>query len=188
VVTRAGLVLEADAVVVGAGAVPDMMLARAAGLELGASGGVSVDSRLQTAVPGVFAAGDVAEYRSVIHGGRPLRVEHWDVARNHGELAALNMLGRERDYDVVPYFFSDIADWAALEYVGPASEWDRELIRGSMEAGSFSVWYLQSGRVAAALSVGRSEELDHARRLISAGQPLADPERLADPAVDLADL
>ena len=61
------------------------MLARAAGLKLGESGGVRVDSRLQTAVGGIYAAGDVAEYHSVIHDGRPLRIEHWDVALQPGQ-------------------------------------------------------------------------------------------------------
>jgi 3-phenylpropionate/trans-cinnamate dioxygenase ferredoxin reductase subunit len=172
-VTKSGLELETDAVVMGTGAIPDIMLARAAGLELGESGGVRVDMHLQTAASGVYAAGDVAEYHSVIHDGRPLRIEHWDVALNQGKVAALNMLGRDQPYDVVPYFFSDLADWASLEYVGPAHDWDQEVVRGSIEAGEFSVWYLDKGRVMAALSVGRSEDLDHARRWISAGTSLA---------------
>ena len=70
VITKAGLELEADAVVMGAGVVPDVTLARGAGLELGESGGVKVDSRLETSAPGVYAAGDIAEYESVVHGGR----------------------------------------------------------------------------------------------------------------------
>ena len=63
---------------------------------------------------------------SVDHGRR-LRVEHWDVAMQQGMHAAGNMLGAEEDYEVVPYFFSDLADWASLEYVGPAAEWDEEI-------------------------------------------------------------
>ena len=59
--------------------------------------------------PGVFAAGDVAEYESVVHDGRRIRVEHWDVAFNQGKTVALNMLGPATDYDVVPYFFSDLS-------------------------------------------------------------------------------
>ncbi len=173
VITKSGLELEADAVVMGTGAVPDVMLARAAGLELGESGGVRVDSRLQTAVPGIYAAGDIAEYRERRPRRPPLRIEHWDVALNQGKAAALNMLGRDQPYDVVPYFFSDLADWASLEYVGPACDWDQEVVRGSVEEGEFSVWYLSEGRVAAALSVGRSDDLEHARRLISAGTALA---------------
>ena len=117
-------------------------------------------------MPGVFAAGDIAEYESVVHGRR-LRVEHWDVAFNQGKAAALNMLGRDQPYDVVPYFFSDLSDWASLEYVGPASEWDREVVRGAIDEGEFSIWYLNEGRVVAALSVGRCDDLEHARRLIA---------------------
>ncbi len=189
VVTKAGLEIETDAVVMGTGAVPDVMLARAAGLGLGRSGGVQVDTRLQTEVDGVYAAGDVAEYHSVIHDGRPLRIEHWDVALNQGKVAALNMLGRDQPYDVVPYFFSDLADWASLEYVGPAHDWDREVVRGSFDAGDFSVWYLSEGRVAAALSVGRSDDLEHARRLISTGTVLAErAAALGEPSTDLASL
>jgi 3-phenylpropionate/trans-cinnamate dioxygenase ferredoxin reductase subunit len=186
VVTESGRTLEADAVIVGAGVVPDVMLARRAGLELGDSGGIRVDSKLQTATEGVFAAGDVAEYESVIHGGRRIRVEHWDVAFNQGKFAALNMLGRERDYDVVPYFFSDLSDWASIEYVGPAHDWDQEIFRGSVDDGEFSVFYLDGGRVAAALSVGRPNDLQAARRLIASGQDISGrTDELADLSTDL---
>jgi 3-phenylpropionate/trans-cinnamate dioxygenase ferredoxin reductase subunit len=188
VITQQGLRLEADVVVIGAGVTPDVMLARRAGLELGATGGVVVDSRLQTAAPGVYAAGDIAEYQSVIHDWR-LRVEHWDVAFNHGRTAALNMLGRDHPHDVVPYFFSDISDWASLEYLGPAREWDEEVVRGSIDEGEFSVFYLGSGRVLAALSVGRSDDLDHARRLITSRAAVGQQAgELADLSTDLAEV
>jgi len=167
VVTKSGRQLPADAVVIGAGVNPDVMLARSAGLALGDSGGVRVDAQLQSAVPGVYAAGDVAEYESVIHGGRRIRVEHWDVAFTHGKTVALNMLGQQVPHDVVPYFFSDLSDWAAIEYVGPAYEWDREVVRGSPDDGAFTVFYLHGGYVAGALTVGRSDDLQHARRFIA---------------------
>ncbi|HEV2997829.1 MAG TPA: FAD-dependent oxidoreductase [Solirubrobacteraceae bacterium] len=189
VITKGGLELPAQMVVIGAGVLPDVRLAQGAGLQIGARGGVRCDSRLQTSVPGVFAAGDICEYESPLHGGRPLRVEHWDVAFNHGKTAALNMLGRDVAHEVVPYFFSDLADWASLEYVGPAYEWDEEIVRGSYEDGAFSHWYLKEGRVAAALSVGRSEDLEHARRLIAAGAPLGEERAgLGDLGTDLEDL
>ncbi len=188
VITKSGLELDADSVVIGAGVLPDVTLARGAGLELGDRGGVRVDARLQTKVTGVFAAGDIAEYDSVIHGGRPLRVEHWDVAFNQGKTVALNMLGHDHPHDVVPYFFSDLSDWASLEYVGPAYEWDREVVRGSLDEGEFSIWYLQGGRLAAALSVGRSDDLEHARRLITSGAELgARADKLGDPGTDLTE-
>lgn len=188
VVTEGGERIEADAVVIGAGVMPDVMLARAARLELDDElGGIRCDSRLRTSAEGVYAAGDVAAYDSVVHGRR-IRVEHWDVAFTHGKTAALNMLGRDVAHEVVPYFFSDLADWASLEYVGPAGAWDREVVRGSLDDGEFSVWYLSEGRVAGALSVGRSADLDDARRLIAARVPLDEGEqaRLGDAAAELA--
>ncbi|HUZ29499.1 MAG TPA: FAD-dependent oxidoreductase [Solirubrobacteraceae bacterium] len=188
VITESGRELEADAVVMGTGVVPDVTLARSAGLELGESGGVHVDSRLQTPVDGLYAAGDIAEYDSVIHQ-RPIRVEHWDVAFNHGKTAALNMLGRDQPHDVVPYFFSDLSDWASLEYVGPASDWDQELVRGSIEDGEFSVFYLDQGRVVAALSVGRSDDLEHARRLITSRDYIGErADEIGDESTDLASI
>jgi len=189
VITKAGHELDADAVVIGVGVNPDVTLARGAGLELGESGGIRVDARLETRAAGVFAAGDVAEYESVVHSGRRIRVEHWDVAFNHGRAAALNMLGKGATYDVVPYFFSDLSNWASLEYVGPAYEWHREVIRGSLEEGAFTVFYVEAGRVAGALSVGRSEDLQHARRLIADGTKLDGRiEQLADLSGDLEQL
>jgi 3-phenylpropionate/trans-cinnamate dioxygenase ferredoxin reductase subunit len=189
VVTKHGLELEADAVVIGAGVHPDVMLARSAGLELGDSGGIRCDSQLRTSTPGVFAAGDVAEYTSVVHGGQQIRVEHWDVAFGHGKTAALNMLGKGVDHDVVPYFFSDLSDWAGIEYVGPAYEWDREIVRGSFDDGEFTVFYVQDDRVSGALTVGRSDDLQAARRLIADGTVLGDrAQRLADVSSDLETL
>ncbi|MBV9837368.1 MAG: FAD-dependent oxidoreductase [Solirubrobacterales bacterium] len=189
VITKSGHRLEADAVVIGAGVVPEVTLARAAGLELGERGGVRTDARLQTRAPNVFAAGDIAEYDSVVHGGRPLRIEHWDVAFNHGKTAALNMLGQDKPHDVIPYFFSDLSDWVSLEYVGPASNWDQEIVRGSLDDGEFTIFYLDGGRVAAALSVGRSDDLEHARRLMNAGSDVSDRiAELGDVSTDLGEV
>jgi 3-phenylpropionate/trans-cinnamate dioxygenase ferredoxin reductase subunit len=186
VLTKSGLAIECDAVVVGAGVRPDTMLAERAGLET--SNGVACDSRLRTSAPGIYAAGDCCSYESVVHGRR-LRVEHWDVAMQQGMHAARNMLGAEEDYAVVPYFFSDLADWASLEYVGPAHEWDEEIWRGDRDAGEFSVWYLKGGRVAGCLSVGRSEDLAEARRMLADGVDVSGArETIADAGSDLASI
>jgi 3-phenylpropionate/trans-cinnamate dioxygenase ferredoxin reductase subunit len=188
VITRGGLGLDADAVVVGAGVVPDVALARKAGLEIGEKGGVRCSSLLESSVPGIFAAGDICEYDSPVHGGQPVRIEHWDVAFNHGKTAALNMLGQDVPHEVVPYFYSDLADWGGLEYVGPAYGWDEEILRGSQADGSFTTFYLQDGVVKAGLAVGRSDDLEHARRLVTGGRRLSDPHRaaLGDEGSDLA--
>ncbi len=190
VLTRGGLELAAETVVIGAGVTPDVQLARRAGLEIGERGGVRCSSRLETSTPGVFAAGDICEYDSVVHGGKPMRIEHWDVAFNHGKTAALNMLGRDLPHSEVPYFFSVLGDWGELEYVGPAYEWDQEIVRGSFDEGVFTNWYLKDGAVKAALTFGRSADLDHARRLIAEGRELDERQRgaLADVGSDLEDV
>ena len=189
VITTGGLELAADAVVVGAGVTPDVALAERAGLEIGERGGVLCSSRLETSAAGVFAAGDIAEYDSPLHDEH-VRIEHWDVAFNHGKTAALNMLGGDVPHEVVPYFYSVLGDWGELEYVGPAYEWSEEIVRGSYEGGKFTTWYLKDGRVRAALTFGRSEDLDHARRLIAERTVLDESARgkLASLDADLARL
>src|SRR5687768_3331535 len=165
---------------------PDVTLARSAGLDLGEAGGVACSSRLESSVPGIYAAGDICEYDSVVHG-RSLRIEHWDVAFNHGKTAALNMLGRDVAHEEIPYFFSDLADWASSEYVGPGS--GDVVVRGSMDDGEFTAFYVDpdSGAVTAALTVGRSDDLEHARRMIR-GKTAPERGALADVGSDLAGL
>jgi 3-phenylpropionate/trans-cinnamate dioxygenase ferredoxin reductase subunit len=183
VVTKNGLELPAELVVIGAGVAPDVQLARGAGLALGEGGGVRCSSRLAASAPGVFAAGDICEYDSPLLG-RPLRIEHWDVAFNHGKTAALNMLGRDIPHETVPYFYSVLGDWGELEYVGPAREWDEEIVRGSPADGSFTRWYLRDERLVAALTFGRSDDLDHARRLLVESPTLDAAARAALADVD----
>jgi 3-phenylpropionate/trans-cinnamate dioxygenase ferredoxin reductase subunit len=168
VVCADGRRIDADLVVVGVGANPDVMLARKAKLELGESGGVACDRTLRTSAEAIFAAGDMCEYDSVVHGRR-LRIEHEEVAAAQGRHAARAMLGSGDPYAVIPYFWSDLADWATLEYVGPAAAWDEEIVRGDPAGGAFSVFYGQEGRVVAGLAVGRSGDLDLARELIASG-------------------
>jgi 3-phenylpropionate/trans-cinnamate dioxygenase ferredoxin reductase component len=184
VVTKGGLELEGDCIVIGAGVVPEVTLARSAGFELGEAGGVKCSSTLESSVPGIYAAGDICEYDSPIHG-RPMRIEHWDVAFNQGKTAALNLLGRETQHDVIPYFFSDLADWSSMEYVGPGS--GEPVIRGSLEDGTFTAFYVDDDRVTAALTVGRSDDLEHATRFIKE-RSTPDRAALGDEGTDLGSL
>ncbi|MDA0170588.1 FAD-dependent oxidoreductase [Solirubrobacter taibaiensis] len=165
VVTKSGKTIPADAVVVGVGVTPDVSLAKKAGLDIGEKGGVLTDAKLATSAVDVFAAGDIAEYDSVVHQKR-LRIEHWDVAENQGKTAARSMMGSDEPHDVVPYFFSDLSDWTWMEYVGPAYDWTEEIVRGSVEEGKFTVWYLDGDRLAGALAVDRSDDLERARELL----------------------
>jgi 3-phenylpropionate/trans-cinnamate dioxygenase ferredoxin reductase subunit len=207
VISEGGLSLDCGCVAIGAGVTPDVMLARAAGLELGERGGVACSSRLETSVPGIYAAGDVAEWDSPLHGG-PALVEHFEVAVEHGSVAARNMLGGDEEFDTIPYFWSDLGDWATIEYVGVGL--GDAVIRGSVDDGNFTAFYVSDvgpgggaagrpggsgaaspgspvARVVGAATVGRGDDLDHARRLIRAH---ATPTRaaLADEATDLSTL
>ncbi|MBV9213535.1 MAG: FAD-dependent oxidoreductase [Actinobacteria bacterium] len=183
VVTKRGLELEGRCVVVGAGVLPDVHLARAAGLELGDRGGVRCSELLETSAPGVFAAGDIAEWSYGLAGGWS-RMEHWDVAFNHGKTAAANMLGKQKPHEEIPYFWSDLSDWTGLEYVGVGG--GERVIRGSLDEGRFTAFSLDDGRLVSALSVGRSDDLQHARRMI-AERATPDPEALAAEGTDLAE-
>ena len=117
---------------------------------------------------GVFAAGDMCEFDSVVHGRR-LRIEHEEVAAAQGRHAARAMLGSDDPYTEIPYFWSDLADWATLEYVGAVASWDEEIVCGDPASGEFSVFYIDAGKVAGALAVGRAEDLDAARAFIADG-------------------
>jgi 3-phenylpropionate/trans-cinnamate dioxygenase ferredoxin reductase subunit len=186
VVLKSGRTLEGDMVVVGAGVRPDTVLAERSGLDV--DNGVTCDARLESSVAGIFAAGDMCSYDSDVHGRR-LRVEHWDVALQQGRHAAKAMLGSAEPYREIPYFFSDLADWASLEYVGPANEWDEVIWRGERDSGEFSAWYLQGGVVKGALSVERSEDLVHARTLIESGADISSQtDALADADSELEDI
>ena len=126
VVTKNGNSYPADAVIVGVGVTPDVMLASKAGLEIGERGGVKTDAPWPTSAPDIYAAGDIAEYESVIHGGAP---------RPHRALGRRRAAGQDRRLldarplrsrtTTIPYFSSDLSDWTWMEYVGPAYEWDR---------------------------------------------------------------
>jgi 3-phenylpropionate/trans-cinnamate dioxygenase ferredoxin reductase subunit len=169
VVLAGGRTLHTDLAVIGVGATPDVMLARKSGLEIGPHGGVLADAFLRArGVEGVYVAGDIAEYDSPIHG-RTLRIEHEEVAAAHGRTVAHNMLGRDREHVEVPYFFSDLADWASLEYVGPAPGWDDESVDGDLTSGAFAITYRLDGKVVAYLSANGHGDIDAARAAITGG-------------------
>jgi 3-phenylpropionate/trans-cinnamate dioxygenase ferredoxin reductase subunit len=159
-----------DLVLAGIGVTPNISLAKEAGLST--DSGVLTDQRLQAA-DDIWAVGDIAEYDSVIHGRR-LRIEHWDVALNHGSYVGRTWAGAEHGpYDVVPYFFSDLADWTWMEYVGPAGHDDSVEVRGSMANDDFVAYYSDaSGRVTGCLGVNRSDEVNEAKALIAHHQPV----------------
>jgi 3-phenylpropionate/trans-cinnamate dioxygenase ferredoxin reductase subunit len=162
VVTDSGEKVEADLVVVGAGVIPRTSLAEAAGIET--DNGILVDAGLQTGVPGIFAAGDVANAWHPFYERR-IRVEHWANARRQGAAAARAMLGQDVSYDEIPYFFSDQYD-VGMEYVGYADESDGLVIRGSLEDREFIAFWTSGGRVVAGMNVNVWDVSDTIARLV----------------------
>lgn len=182
-----GRELPADLVVCGTGATPDVVLARRAGLDIGERGGVVCDRRLESRFEGLYVAGDMCEYDSILHEGRA-RIEHERVAQTQGEHVARNMLGADAEYDEVPYFWTDLGDWATLEYTGLGGAWDRELVRGDLASGSFAVDYMSNGRLVGVLSANSHDDPAEAaariRNTNHIGAVRPEPTRLVDvPAI-----
>jgi len=174
--------IEADAVIVGVGIIPNAQLAETAGLEV--SNGIVVDAALRSSDPDIFAAGDVASaYHPVL--GRHIRVEHWANALNQPQAAARAMLGQDVSYDKVPYFYTDQYD-LGMEYSGYVEPggYDQVVFRGDKDGREFVAFWLSGGRVLAGMNVNVWDVNDAIQDLVRGGQTV-DPAKLADPSVPL---
>jgi 3-phenylpropionate/trans-cinnamate dioxygenase ferredoxin reductase component len=178
--TSDGRVLECDFVAVGVGVVPRIELVVESDIVL--ANGIVVDEHLQTNVPGVFAAGDVANAHHPFYG-EPIRVEHWANALNQGPAAARNMLDQAAAYERLPYFFSDQYE-IGMEYTGFARSWDRVVFRGDPATREFVAFWLVEDRVVAGMNVNVWDVIDPIKRLISE-HATVDDRCLADPDVPL---
>ena len=147
------------------------------GIEVG--DGVVVNEYLETNVPGIYAAGDVASYQDTLFGKRR-RVEHWDNAVSQGQHCARALMGERTPFVHVPYFFSDVFD-LSYELWGDMTGADEVIERGDLASTSFSVWWLKQQRLVAAFTMNRPDEERNAapqwiesKRRLSAGELRAD--------------
>ena len=185
VVTSAGTVLDADFVLAGIGAAPNVSLAADAGLDV--EGGILTDAALRTSDPDIFAAGDVVNAFNPLLGRR-ITVQHWSNALNGGPAAARSMLGQEVSYNRVPYFFTDQYDLGMETFGLPEpGTYDQVVYRGDPESLEFIAFWLQHGSVTAAMNVNVWDVGEQLEALIRRTDP-ADPGRLADPGTALSDI
>lgn len=177
-----GTEIDAEAVVVGIGAVPNVSLAEEAGLDV--DNGVLADAALRTSDPDIVVAGDIARAEHPLLGQR-IRVEHWANALNQSAVAATSMLGGEARYDELPYFYTDQYD-LGMEYHGyvESGGYDQVVFRGDRAAREFIAFWLAGGRVLAGMNVNVWDVGEPIKALIRSGRPV-DTGRLADVDVPL---
>lgn len=186
-----GEMIPADLVIVGVGVRPNTELAEEAGIEVATpenGSGIVTGPDLQTSVADVYAAGDVVRWEHPLFG-RPVRVEHWQNAKDTGTSAAKAMLGQDVAHDAVPFFFTDQFD-LGMEYAGdvPRGTSYQVVLRGDPKSGAYVAFWLDDDRhVLAGMHVNTWGAIDAIRDLIRSGKQV-DPARLADTSVDLADL
>jgi 3-phenylpropionate/trans-cinnamate dioxygenase ferredoxin reductase subunit len=188
IVLADGGMVEADVVVAGVGAVPETSLAAAAGIQTG--DGILVDARFATSAPDVFAAGDCCRYPHPLYDGRPLRLESWRAAQEHGTAAARAMLGSAEPYAGVPWFWSDQHD-LTLQVAGLTSAAAEEVVR--LRPDGVEIWFgLDAvGRLVAAAGAGPGNAVARDIRLaemLIARRATPDPLMLADSTVALKSL
>ncbi|GAA3385049.1 NAD(P)/FAD-dependent oxidoreductase [Cryptosporangium minutisporangium] len=180
--------VEASVVVLATGVAPRLDLARAAGLAE-VAGGVAVSATLRTSDPNIVAIGDIAAVDHPVYGA-PVRVEHWDVAQQHGKYVGGALTGAAPEpYSRVPYFFSDQYE-LGFEYRGwvdPRGPEPEVVVRGADPAGSWYVFWLVGGAVQAVLNANAWDDSAPLWKLANE-RPVVSPERLRDPEVPLTEL
>lgn len=154
--------IAADVVLLGIGVRPNLDLARSAGLQV--DRGVVVDEFMQTSTPGIYAAGDIVQYRDVRTGER-VRIEHWVVAQRQGDVAAQNIMGRRVPFTRLPFFWTQQYD-VAVSYIGHAEDWTHIFVDGSPEARDCAVSFMNGDEVLAYVTIGRDlQSLEMERKM-----------------------
>lgn len=171
--TAAGKQITSDIVIIGIGVAPEIKLAADAGLKTG--NGVIVNEFLQTLLPDIYAAGDVAlfPYQAL---GQQMRIEHWDNAINQGKWAGRNMAGANEPFTYMPYFFSDLFEFG-YEAVGEVNsslvtfaDWQEPNVTGI-------IYYLKDNKVRGVMLCNVWGKIESARELIKKGETVS-PEKL----------
>ncbi len=172
---------DADLVIVGIGIIPNIEIAEAAGLEC--DNGIVVDDHCRTSDADIYAAGDCTNHPNPLLNRR-LRLESVPNAMEQARVCASNMLGGDKVYAAMPWFWSDQYE-LKLQMVGFSADGDEHVVRGSVEDNQFAVFYLNNGKVVAADAVNSPKEFMVCKQLIGKS---VDPALLANPETELKEL
>ena len=178
-----GASVPADLAVAGIGVIPNIELARESGLTIG--NGIQVDEFLRTSHPDVYAIGDCADHPNIFSGSR-VRLESVQNAIDQAKCVARGIVDKAVAYSDVPWFWTDQYD-VKFQMVGLSGGHDQEVLRGSKQAGKFSLFYFKACRLVAVDSVNRFADHIGARKLLAANAPLT-AEQAADETLDLRKL
>ena len=178
-----GAPLTVDSLVVGIGIVPNVELAKDAGLAI--DNGIVVDEYGRTSDPAIYAIGDCAAFQHPSLGRR-LRLEAWLHAQNQAAAVARNIAGADAIYDELPWAWSDQYG-INLQIAGAPEKWDRVAWRGDPASGKAILFYFAGDRLVAANTIDMARDMRFIRQIIAAGKPV-DEAKLLDPAVKLQDL
>ena len=172
---------DADIVIVGIGIIPNIEIAEEAGIHC--DNGIVVDDHCRTSDPDIYAAGDCTNHPNPLMNKR-LRLESVPNAMDQARVSTANMLGDDKVYAAIPWFWSDQYD-LKLQMVGFSADGDSQVLRGDMDTHQFAIFYLKDGKVVAADAVNSPKEFMLCKQLV--GKP-ADAAKLADPETDLKSL
>jgi 3-phenylpropionate/trans-cinnamate dioxygenase ferredoxin reductase subunit len=171
----------ADVVIVGIGIIPNVELARDAGLTC--DNGIVVDDHCRTSDPHIYAIGDCSNHPNPLLGRR-LRLESVPNAMDQARVASGNIRGQDKTYAAIPWFWSDQYE-LKLQMVGFSADGNQQVLRGDKSTNQFAVFYLKDGVLVAADAVNSPKEFMLCRNLVGKAVNAA---RLADPATDLKTL
>lgn len=174
-----GTRLPADMVIIGIGVIPLTSFLSNVDIDMHEEDqSVLVNEYLQSSIPDIYAAGDIARFPLGDH--RMVRIEHWRLAQQHGFIAARNMLRYDDPISThVPFFWT--AQWGTrLRYVGFAGDWDEIVYRGAVQDGDFIAFYLNDGELRAAAGISHDREMSALEMIMKHNLPLSKEQMRSD--------
>jgi len=183
-----GLVIEADTIIAGIGASPEIRLAQEAGLTI--ENGIACSASMQTSDPEIYASGDCCSFPHQLFGGRRIRLEAWRSAQEQAQTAVTNMLGGEKTHVAVPWFWSDQYD-LSLQIAGMADMGPKVVIRQANPDTLVMFHLAEDGTLMGVSGIGLGNSVGRDVKLaemLIAKQAKPNPEQLADSSFQLKGL